>query len=77
MKNLRKITLISLTVSGLLYCSSCSYKCNGTWTQRKSFDNLYKLYGDDFNDMRKYGWEVLNHDFFTRYSQTYFLFLLL
>ena len=42
MKNLRKITLISLTIFVLLYCSSCSYKCNGTWAQRKSFDNKWK-----------------------------------
>ena len=35
--------------------------------QRKSFENFYKLYGEDFNNMRKYGWEVLNHEFFTTY----------
>ena len=35
--------------------------------QRKSFDNLYKLYGDDFNDMRKHGWNVLEHEFFATY----------
>ena len=42
MKNLENITLLPLTIFVLLYCSSCSYKCNGTWTQRKSFDNKWK-----------------------------------
>ena len=35
--------------------------------QRKSFDSIYSLYGEDFNDMRKHGWAVLEHDFFARY----------
>lgn len=35
--------------------------------QRKSFDAIYNLYGKDFNNMRKYGWNVLDHDFFTKY----------
>lgn len=35
--------------------------------QRKSFQSFYDLYGEDFNNMRKYGWEVLNHEFFTTY----------
>ena len=35
--------------------------------QRQSFDSIYSLYGEDFNDMRKHGWAVLEHDFFARY----------
>lgn len=35
--------------------------------QRKSFDAIYSLYGEDFNDMRKHGWDVLQHDFFAKY----------
>jgi len=35
--------------------------------QTKSFENVYKLYGKDFNDMRINGWNVLNHEFFTTY----------
>lgn len=35
--------------------------------QRKSFQPIYDRYGDDFNDMRKYGWKVLEHDFFKNY----------
>jgi len=42
MKNLENITLLTLIVVGLLFCSSCSYRCNGTWAQRKNFDNNWK-----------------------------------
>jgi len=35
--------------------------------QRKSFQPMYDLYGEDFNDMRKHGWKVLEHDFFKNY----------
>jgi hypothetical protein len=35
--------------------------------QRQSFDNIYNLYGQDFNDMRTHGWDVLQHDFFAKY----------
>jgi len=35
--------------------------------QSLSFKYLHDLYGDDFNDLRKYGWDVLNHDFFVSY----------
>lgn len=35
--------------------------------QRQSFDNIYNLYGEDFNDMRTHGWDVLQHEFFAKY----------
>ena len=35
----------------------------GSISQRKSFDAIYDLYGEDFNNMRKHGWSVLEHDF--------------
>ena len=35
--------------------------------QTKSFKNFIDLYGEDFNDMRKYGWSVLNHEYYTTY----------
>ena len=35
--------------------------------QRKSFDAIYDLYGEDFNNMRNHGWSVLEHDFFAKY----------
>ena len=37
--------------------------------QRKSFQHLYDLYGTDFNNLRKYGWQVLEHDFFKEYLE--------
>ena len=42
MKNLENITLLPLIIFVLLYCFACSYKCNGTWAQKKSFDNNWK-----------------------------------
>jgi len=36
-------------------------------TQTKSFEHLFKLYGNDFNDMRKHGWKVFEHEFFQTY----------
>lgn len=35
--------------------------------QTKSFDHLFSLYGKDFNDMRKHGWKVFDHEFFREY----------
>jgi len=35
--------------------------------QTDSFENFWKLYGKDFNDMRKHGWKVLDHEFFQKY----------
>tara|TARA_B110000503_G_scaffold11872_1_gene16013 strand:+ start:8163 stop:9230 length:1068 start_codon:yes stop_codon:yes gene_type:complete len=35
--------------------------------QTKSFDHLFNIYGKDFNDMRKYGWQVFEHEFFQEY----------
>lgn len=37
--------------------------------QTKSFKPFLDLYGNDFNDMRKYGWDVLNHEYFTEYLE--------
>jgi MoaA/NifB/PqqE/SkfB family radical SAM enzyme len=37
--------------------------------QAKSFSYLEKLYGVDFNNLRKNGWELLEHDFFKNYLQ--------
>jgi MoaA/NifB/PqqE/SkfB family radical SAM enzyme len=35
--------------------------------QSDSIKYLYKLYGNNFNDLRVKGWDVLNHDFFQEY----------
>ena len=35
--------------------------------QTQSFENFWKLYGKDFNNMRKHGWKVLEHEFFQTY----------
>jgi len=37
--------------------------------QTDDFTHLFKLYGEDFNDMRKHGWNVLKHEFFAEYLQ--------
>lgn len=37
--------------------------------QTKSFKNVVDLYGEDFNDMRKHGWDVLNHEYYTKYLE--------
>ena len=37
--------------------------------QTESFDHVFSLYGRDFNDMRIYGWDVLNHEFFQKYLE--------
>lgn len=38
-------------------------------SQTESFKHLFDKYGEDFNDMRKYGWDVLNHEFFQEYLE--------
>lgn len=35
--------------------------------QQDSFTHLKTLYGEDFNNMRLHGWDVLNHEFFKSY----------
>lgn len=35
--------------------------------QKKSFDHFFNLYGNDFNNLRKHGWSILNHEFYTKY----------
>lgn len=35
--------------------------------QTASFEHLWKIYGKDFNDMRKHGWRVFEHEFFQSY----------
>jgi len=35
--------------------------------QTVSFDHLYSIYGKDFNNMRKHGWKVFEHEFFQKY----------
>lgn len=35
--------------------------------QTASFEHLWKLYGKDFNNLRKHGWRVLEHEFFQNY----------
>ena len=37
--------------------------------QWKSFKYFLDLYGEDFNDIRKYGWNVLQHEFFQTYLE--------
>lgn len=37
--------------------------------QSTSFQHFFDLYGEDFNDMRKYGWGVLDHEFFQTYLE--------
>ena len=32
--------------------------------QTTDFKHFLELYGEDFNDMRKHGWSVLEHEFF-------------
>lgn len=36
-------------------------------SQTASFDHLFALYGKDFNNMRKHGWKVFEHEFFQTY----------
>ena len=42
---------------------------NSSTKQTDSFDHLFRLYGKDFNDMNKFGWKVLEHQFFQEYLQ--------
>ena len=35
--------------------------------QTTDFKHFLELYGEDFNDMRKHGWSVLEHEFFPKY----------
>lgn len=35
--------------------------------QTESFEHLWNIYGKDFNDMRKHGWRVFEHEFFQTY----------
>jgi len=35
--------------------------------QSESFNHLYNMYGRDFNDLRKHGWKVFEHEFFKTY----------
>lgn len=35
--------------------------------QTIDFDYLFNMYGNNFNNLREYGWEVLQHDFFLNY----------
>jgi MoaA/NifB/PqqE/SkfB family radical SAM enzyme len=35
--------------------------------QTISFEHIWNLYGTEFNDMRKHGWKVLEHEFFQEY----------
>ncbi len=37
--------------------------------QWESFKHFLNLYGEDFNDMRKHGWNVLQHEFFQTYLE--------
>jgi len=37
--------------------------------QTDDFQYLFRLYGENFNDMRKHGWEVLKHEFFAEYLE--------
>lgn len=37
--------------------------------QVESFRHLENIYGADFNDMRKYGWTVLEHEFFQHHLE--------
>lgn len=37
--------------------------------QQPSFDHLADLYGNDFNNMRIHGWDLLNHEFFKSYLE--------
>ena len=34
--------------------------------QTTDFKHFLELYGEDFNDMRKHGWSVLEHEFFPK-----------
>ena len=38
--------------------------------QTTDFKHFLELYGEDFNDMRKHGWSVLEHEFFQKYLPT-------
>lgn len=42
---------------------------NNVSPQTASFDHFLFLYGEDFNNLRKYGWDVLQHDFFREYLE--------
>ncbi len=35
--------------------------------QTKSFDHFLELYGNNFNNLRQHGWDVLDHEFFKSY----------
>lgn len=37
--------------------------------QTDDFQHFFNLYGEDFNDMRKQGWDVLKHEFFAEYLE--------
>ncbi len=37
--------------------------------QTDDFNHFFNLYGEDFNDMRKHGWDVLKHEFFAEYLE--------
>lgn len=37
--------------------------------QTKSFDHFLKIFGDDFNDLRKHGWRLLDHEFYSAYLE--------
>ncbi len=40
-----------------------------TCKQKTDFLYLIELYGEDFNNLRKHGWNVLNHDFFLNHLE--------
>lgn len=42
---------------------------NSKSPQYPDFQHLVKIYGKDFNNLRKHGWEVLNHDFYQNYLE--------
>lgn len=37
--------------------------------QTDDFNHFFNLYGEDFNDMRKHGWDILKHEFFAKYLE--------
>ncbi len=37
--------------------------------QIDSFKHLDAIYGSDFNDLRKFGWKILEHEFFVHYLE--------
>jgi len=42
---------------------------NAKTPQTASFEHFFSLYGEDFNDMRQHGWDVLNHEYYTDYLE--------